>query len=194
MNAASGASALTAIGASEPQVPATIIRMGVSLRGRLALSGLVIVLAGAGFGCDWLPTKNDPGWPSWPGSPSNPRDDAASGETPDAAPASGADAGGGSYDAMCMSYCKALEETDVLTCASSGRDVSACVAASASVPADCFDLRCRTHRADLSICLAQCDSLASAYGKRCPVAGDPSVPLCSSSPADHDAACRAGCR
>jgi hypothetical protein len=153
---------------------------------------IVMVLGGTGFGCNWFPLEGDRGLPPWPTSSPEPRPDASRDLTPDGGTAPDADGMSDGYDVMCLHYCKALEETDVLGCAVSGRDVETCVAAAPSA-ASCFDLRCRPHRVDSQTCLTQCDSLAGFYAGRCPAAGDPSDSLCPSSREDHDTACRAGC-
>jgi len=155
------------------------------------VSMVVVCFAVTGLGCDWL---DDQGLPPWPkSSPKSAPDAAAPVVATDAGPAPASDGHGGGYDAMCLHYCQALEETDVLACASSGRDAKTCAAATASTTSDCVDLRCKPHLVDLPLCLTQCDSLASAYAARCPAAAAPSDALCPSSQADHDAACRAGC-
>jgi hypothetical protein len=167
--------------------------MHARLRGDGVVSMMVILLAAATFGCDWFPGRDGGDLPPWPSSTPP--------ATPDAAPVPLADAGSlpdrGSaddgYDAMCLHYCKTLQETDVLACLSSGRYDADCAAATASTTDTCFDLRCRPRRVDVSLCLIQCDALARFYTGRCPVAGNASDPSCASSQADHDAACRSGC-
>jgi len=161
------------------------------LCGNVVVSMVVVLLAVTGFGCDWL---DDQGLPPWPkSSPKAAPDAAAPVAATDGGSAPDSDGHSGSYDAMCLHYCQALEETDVLVCASSGRDANTCAATTASTTSDCVALRCQPQLVDLALCLTQCDSLARAYAARCPAAAAPSDALCPSSQADHDAACRAGC-
>ena len=156
-----------------------------------------ILLAGTGMACNWTHLLGDPDLPPST-SPHKPMPDAA---TPDATPvvtsdggtASDSGLGSDSYNAMCRHYCQALEETDVLVCASSGGDAESCTTSWSSTTDTCFDLRCSSRRVDLSLCLQQCHVLATGYADRCPVAGPSSDPLCPASQADHDDACRAGC-
>lgn len=170
--------------------------MHAKLRGNGLASVLVVLLLGAGFGCDWFPGRDGGDLPAWPTSSPGAKPDAAPVGTPDAGTVPEAGGAGGAsdgYDAMCLHYCKTLQETDVLACASSGRGDADCIAATASTTTTCVDLRCVPRRIDLPLCLTQCDALARFYTSRCPAAGNPSDPLCPSSQAEHDAACRAGC-
>lgn len=151
-------------------------------RRRLDLVLVMGVLAGAVMGCDWSHVLGDPELPP-PTSPQTPAVDASP-------PADGPPG----YDAMCLHYCQALEETDLLVCASpgTGMDADACQATTPTVDS-CVQLRCLTHRVDASLCLTQCDSLARFYDARCPVAGPSPDTLCPTSQAEHDQACRTGC-
>jgi hypothetical protein len=160
--------------------------MRARLRGKDGVAMVVVLLVGTAFGCDWFPGKDGRDLPPWPSSPTSVTRDA--GSVPDAvAPP------GDSYDAMCLHYCKTLEETDVLACASSGRDDASCADAASSTTTTCVDGRCAPHRVELSLCLTQCDALARFYADRCPEAGSTTDRLCPSSRVDHDATCRAGC-
>lgn len=157
----------------------------------VAIAGVLLVVPGAG--CDWIRQIDDPNGPLAPTSTRKPALDASA---PDAGVVVVADAAAPlseGYAAMCSHYCKTLEETDVFACAANGREVQACRDIASSTPARCFDLRCVPQLVDLSLCFAQCDSVATFYVNRCPVAGDPTDSLCMSSHAAHDAACRAGC-
>ena len=140
-----------------------------------------LLLAGAGPACDWISLTGEPEVPS-PTSPQRPTTDAAT-----------HDEGPQSYDSMCRHYCQALEETDLLGCVATGRQVDDCKTTTASTTGTCFDLRCRPHLVEVPLCLEQCDSLASLYNGRCPVSPTSPDPLCPTSPAEHDAACRAPC-
>ena len=161
-----------------------------------------MLLAGTGMACTWTDLLGDPDLPPRT-APHRPMPDAATpaAAMPDARPvvtsdggtASDSGLGSDSYDGMCRHYCQALEETDVLVCASSGGDAKSCRTSSSSTTDTCFDLRCRSRRVDLPLCLQQCDALATRYADRCPVTGSSSDPLCPVSQADHDAVCRAGC-
>jgi hypothetical protein len=100
------------------------------------------------------------------------------------------DGGGGGYEAMCRNYCAALHDTGFYDCLASGGAADTC-AADAPTANQCYDLRCAPHLVQPSLCLTQCDALASRYSSVCAAAA-PNA-LCPSSPADHDQACRAGC-
>jgi hypothetical protein len=150
-------------------------------RGRNIFFFVLAVLAGTGLGCDWGQVLGDPDVLPPPSHP--PARDAAT-------PGDGA----AGDDVMCRHYCQALEETDLLVCASpdARSDLDTC---KATVPTadSCFALRCASGRVDVALCLAQCDSLASVYDAHCPGGVSASDPLCPSSQAAHDQACRAGC-
>jgi len=161
------------------------------MRPRHGLTKVVLVgllVAGSGLGCDWISVVGDPDLPT-PTSPHTPTTDAAMAPDGPAVLPDGSDAG---YEAMCRRYCQALQETDVLACTSTGRQLDDCKAVTSSTVDVCFDQRCRPHRVSLDLCFSQCDSLARLYDGRCPVSPS-SDPLCPLSPAEHDAACRAGC-
>jgi hypothetical protein len=97
------------------------------------------------------------------------------------------------YAAMCRFYCATLEETDVYACIARGSEASGCSATYTGLRDECWDIRCAPHLVPWSLCSEQCDSLATFYGMVCAGVTPADGTLCPSSPADHDAACRAGC-
>jgi hypothetical protein len=153
-----------------------------------------VLLLSTGGACNWLGPIDD--WGKGTGGGSH-GDAGAAPDAPvvvvDAAVTPDAPAIGDAYAAMCRHYCQTLEETDLLACVAGNRDVERCQTLVAGTTDGCFNARCVQGRVDLSLCFTQCGVVAREYGNRCPPAGDPADPLCPSSTADHDAACRAGC-
>ena len=114
----------------------------------------------------------------------------------DQPPDAGAPDPDGAYEAMCRSYCQALWETNLYHCVSDGGDGPGCVQRleDAGISADlCFQIRCVPKLVPPSLCLQQCDAVATMYGPVCGGASVPPAPLCPSPPDDHDRACRSGC-
>jgi hypothetical protein len=100
----------------------------------------------------------------------------------------------GTYEAMCRHYCETLEQTLVYAClASASGDAAVCAERFQGTTAQCHDLRCVPRRVEASLCLQQCDSLASSYAGVCGTAGVGPESVCPSPAAAHDDACRAGC-
>ena len=152
----------------------------MNTRHRWKLVWVMGVLAGSALGCDWTQVLGDPDAPAPPST-----------HQPDAAAPMDGSTG---TEAMCRHYCQALEETDLLVCASSGTTADADACEASTPKADlCVALRCSTGRVDTSLCLTQCDALARYYDAHCPVAGPSPDPLCPTSRAEHDRNCRAGC-
>jgi len=91
------------------------------------------------------------------------------------------------YPTMCRHYCEALDATQRYLALSQGRTPASDVAQT------CYDLRCVPRCVDQALCFTQCDALAPQYAAVC---GNAEIALdtsCPAAPADHDAACRAGC-
>jgi hypothetical protein len=111
-------------------------------------------------------------------------------------PDAGSSGTGDPYNVMCHNYCEALYETNLYLCVNNGGDGLGCISKldQAGISADtCFQLRCVPRLVQQSLCFEQCDAVASQYQTACSGGNPSAAPLCPTSPADHDSACRAGC-
>lgn len=98
------------------------------------------------------------------------------------------------YDRMCRHYCGMLVDTLLFNCVASGLDIVACRDRNAAFTVDwCFELRCAPRLLTQPTCFKQCDSLAAPYSVACSTITPANESACTSSPAEHDRACREGC-
>jgi hypothetical protein len=117
-------------------------------------------------------------------------DDASAPPESDASPPT---APASSYEQMCRHYCRTLEETLLYYCLGTGADRATCMERFPDHAARCYQDRCAPQLVPVSLCPRQCDSLAPHYEAVCATRAIGQDPLCPSSPAEHDRACRAGC-
>lgn len=103
---------------------------------------------------------------------------------------SGSAALAGTYQAMCQHYCDTLEKTDLYACLS--MNASDCAARFSTVAAECVDLRCSSELVQPSLCLTQCDALATNLSAYCRIA-PAGVTACASPLVKQNETCRAGC-
>jgi hypothetical protein len=164
-------------------------RFGIAAAG-LALSALL------GTGCDAFdfekdhlgetPPRQDPPPTMTPPPEMTPVEEpppprTCSAVVPEATPA---------YEAMCRHYCDTLEETHLYLDLAAGRPPEPAGATSQL----CYEIRCEPRCVPEELCFTQCGAVASHYEAVCADAESAPDTVCPLSPADHDAACRAGCR
>ena len=97
------------------------------------------------------------------------------------------------YQTMCRNYCHDLDQTVFYACLGSGGSPDDCADRVAGAADQCFQARCVPQLVEPSLCLHQCDSLATFYDPVCGAEAAAPPELCPALPAAHDATCRAGC-
>jgi hypothetical protein len=97
------------------------------------------------------------------------------------------------YAGMCRHYCETLAQTVLYLCLNRGSASADCAGPVQGDADRCYELRCVPRLVQPSLCLRQCEALATQYEPFCTNADVTREALCPSSPEAHDRECRLGC-